>query len=1247
MRKSLRIAGCAMAGLVLLLIVAAGGLYAILKTGGGRQWLAASVGSLSGGSVRIGGIEGDLFSDARITDVAVIDPQGVWLTVDAIHLQWQPLRLLANLPTGRGGAIDLLEIGAITMLRQPAYPVNEPEPNEQAGGIPFKLIEAAFPQRLAVHAITIAEPVIGRAQQLALQGGSEEDARSLLLKTLTGGDTTLAVALRGRQEKTLQVDASESPGGLACGLLQLPQQSGLKAAATIVLTPAGIIRAANATLDVASLHAELRSTIGLADQSATDAAVTLAVGNLADFSALAGMTLAGLLQGDLTAKGPADAIDLTLGLKGTGIAAGDASYGDPAVTLTSRLAHISALNALSGRGQVAAQAAVNGRDATLAADFALDKTRVAVSPMRLAYAPYVVTGTAAADWNSQTFALDAATAAFRLKDLLPDATRELAITALVKAEGRFDDLSFRAEADLADLNDGGPPSQLIVSGTRINDRLDAKVTGDLHRSGDRFDLAAALRQAPDATDLTGVTVTGPGIAIDGQIHLRQPGGAARGDMTLNANDLQPLGRLLGLPLAGSVTGKASLEDAEDRQPASLDLAVRGVRYDKLRIGSLDLQAKAADAGTLQGISARMTGSDIVTGADRAQALTASLNGSLADNLAFQLAANGTAKGQPFLFSSRGGGHYQAEPQRQLGLAVQAFDGRYAGKPIKLISKPEFTLTGDAGQLTPLRLEIAGGTITASGSMAPSKVDGSLVIAGIAPDALPVSDLPKGTVNATARLRGTPQQPTLSLQTNADLRLEPYRLALKIGGEWQRGQLATRATATVDRAAAIAQVKIAAPFTLSPLAIGLNGQDRLNGTVDLDVPLDTLNATLRASEQRVAGQLDGRIALAGTLGKPQLDGAYRLRNGSYDNLSTGLCLRNLTADIKGSPNGFAIRDLGASDNAGGSLAGQADIALSGAKTVTGQLDLRNLRAFCGGLAVGTVGGQIQVSGMLADMLIAGVIKLGPLNVQLPGNRQQKAIPEVKVERVKQDAAKIASTPNTVRLDIRLDAPERIFVRGRGLDAEFGGNLVISGVVTAPELKGKFDARRGSFTLLDRRLNLDTASILFEGPMPPAPFLTVIATTTVNGTTITANLSGTAQAPKLALSSSPGLPQDELLALLLFGRQLSSISPFQAYQLAQAARELAGEGSGPGVLDKLRSGIGLDTLDVGTDADNNVTLTTGKYVTDRVFVGVEQGTGTDPQSKAVTTEIELTPSISANTALDADGNQTLGVEWKKDY
>jgi translocation and assembly module TamB len=73
-------------------------------------------------------------------------------------------------------------------------------------------------------------------------------------------------------------------------------------------------------------------------------------------------------------------------------------------------------------------------------------------------------------------------------------------------------------------------------------------------------------------------------------------------------------------------------------------------------------------------------------------------------------------------------------------------------------------------------------------------------------------------------------------------------------------------------------------------------------------------------------------------------------------------------------------------------------------------------------------------------------------------------------------------------------------------------------------------------------------------------------------------GLTSSPTITLTSTPALPQDEILARVLFNRGVGQITAGEGIQVAQSAATLAS--GGPGVLDRLRGRLGLDRLVFGS-------------------------------------------------------------------
>jgi translocation and assembly module TamB len=231
-----------------------------------------------------------------------------------------------------------------------------------------------------------------------------------------------------------------------------------------------------------------------------------------------------------------------------------------------------------------------------------------------------------------------------------------------------------------------------------------------------------------------------------------------------------------------------------------------------------------------------------------------------------------------------------------------------------------------------------------------------------------------------------------------------------------------------------------------------------------------------------------------------------------------------------------------------------------------------------------------------------------------------------------------------LDLTIAMPGQVVVRGRGLTSEWQGRLKVTGPVDAPRLNGTLTVRRGEFLLLDRRLELRKGEILFTGARPPVPELEIEAFVQTADITAVIRLSGTLDDLHLELESEPSLPEDEILAYLLFGQSSDQLTAAQAVQLAAAVHRLtSGEA---GLLERFRAGIGLDLLDVGVGATpEDRKVRAGKRVGDRIYLEVEQGEA--QRSGRAKVEVDILPGVSIEADTGEDERTGVGVRWRYDY
>jgi translocation and assembly module TamB len=292
--------------------------------------------------------------------------------------------------------------------------------------------------------------------------------------------------------------------------------------------------------------------------------------------------------------------------------------------------------------------------------------------------------------------------------------------------------------------------------------------------------------------------------------------------------------------------------------------------------------------------------------------------------------------------------------------------------------------------------------------------------------------------------------------------------------------------------------------------------------------------------------------------------------------------------------------------------------------------------------GTVSGRIEL-GPTEISVAEGLGALRTANIEQVRHIRPSPRVQVTLDRARVGVPQPpqATGQSGLALDIRIAAPRQIFVRGRGLDAEVGGELTLRGRTTDLQPVGQFDLRRGRLEILGQRIEFDEGSLTLIGNLDPR--IDFVASTRAGDTTAIVTVTGRVSEPDITFSSDPPLPEDEVLALVLFNRSAQDLSPFQLAQLAAAAAELAG-GGGNGLLSQLRSATGLDDLDIITDEEGGTAVRAGRYLDDNIYVDLT--TGTEGTTKA-RINLELTDRLTATGSVDNDGNTTLGIFYQRDY
>jgi len=218
---------------------------------------------------------------------------------------------------------------------------------------------------------------------------------------------------------------------------------------------------------------------------------------------------------------------------------------------------------------------------------------------------------------------------------------------------------------------------------------------------------------------------------------------------------------------------------------------------------------------------------------------------------------------------------------------------------------------------------------------------------------------------------------------------------------------------------------------------------------------------------------------------------------------------------------------------------------------------------------------------------------------------------------------------------------------GLESEWSADFKVTGTSAAPRMAGTFSLVRGTLGFAGRSFDLSEGRIGFTGGRTIDPTLRIIASEDIEDVAVNVEVGGRASNPQIGFSSTPGLPDDEILSRILFGSSVTNLSALQAVQLATSLNSLRGTGGGLNPLGKLRSATGVDRLRIlGPDEGNGrgTALAAGQYLTDDIYVELI----TDTRGFTATQlEVSITPWLSVLSQAGGSGSSNVDVKVRKNY
>ena len=1280
----------AVVGAALLALLVAG------NTDAGRRLMERTVYRLTSGNVRLAGLSGSFPSHLLLDKLELVDDRGVWLTAEKIDLVWTPLAYL-----GGRLQIDDLHVMRLGMERLPhSTSKNATEPK-------IPRIDAS---RIDIDALDLGAQLAGVAASLTAHGSAHLRTVSDMLFDASikrvGGDGSYELHLQfdtERMNASLQIQ--EPANGPLENILGLPGLGALTASANLnglrsaervdLVLQAGALRGkANGTFSLADASADLEfafdsqamtprpdihwNRASLQGRWQGSFKAPRAQGRLQ----IAGLTLPGgtklgSFDADMHADSGKAALQATvreLIIPGpdanllandpikldASVQLDDAKYpaelvasqklfslrakvdagGERRVTLDLKLPDLQPF----ARAIPSSQLDIRG-NADVKVDFLGDAN---AGHVRIDAKANLMPGSqswAAAIGNAAVLHLAAAyqERRFTLDDfkLSGDAVTATAAGTWASDNSRLRfDLEFPNLRALSPVLSGSLKSSGTLFGPAISLGVDAQATASVSVRGTptgalKADFKArGLPSNPSGSlELGGVLDDAPlhlnvdlqrgeagslrvrvrdaawkSAHADGDLTVAKNSGESHGQLRFSMAQLSDLQHLSGTDLSGSLTAALGLRSEHQRNLAQLQIDAHDVAIAQLK-GDLHLNGE----GSTDAFSFK---SDIALPNWR------------------DAPAKVTAAGSLNLDGSE--------------LSLNSLSAAYRGQEAHLVG-PARIVYRDGLSVDNLRVGMGQAEAQVQGRVLPElAIRASVSRLQPAIINLFVPDLlASGSIEAHADLHGTVSAPTGQLSVTASgvrmaddaaLGLPPVNVRLDAG--------LTGASANLDAnldAGSATQLKAFGRMPLDPSGVI---DMKLGGTLDVGL----INPFLEARGQHAGGKLTVDAVVGGNFGAPQIGGRIELTDGSLRDYGRGVSLQDIAAQIVGSQGTLQIKSLTATAAPGKvTMSGSVGILQAGIP-VDVTLVAANAQPIASKLVTANLDAKLRVVGKATERLdVSGSMHLNRTLIGIP-NGLPPNVAVLDVHRRGKLSVATASKPLVVGLDIAVQAPNQILVQGRGLDAEMGGDLHIGGTIDEPQVSGGFDLQRGSFSLASSKLNFTEGRVGFNGAGVKAridPTLDFTAQTTVGDATATLRITGVADSPVFEFSSSPVLPQDEIMARLLFGENAAQLSGLQLAQIGAALATLSGVGGNGGGLNplvKIQRSLGLDRLNVGSGTVNTPTgpanagasIEAGRYISKRVYIGAKQSTQGTSQLEA---DVELTKHLKLQTKL---GNGTASVQ-----
>ena len=723
-----------------------------------------------------------------------------------------------------------------------------------------------------------------------------------------------------------------------------------------------------------------------------------------------------------------------------------------------------------------------------------------------------------------------------------------------------------------------------------------------------------------------------------------------GARTSGALRIMPGGFEGRLAVTGAATGSLLFKPEGNVQRIGVALDGRALHYAgaTLRQGHLEADLLLDPASTR--IDASASGQGLTRGSLALSrfAVTAHLKGGSGE-VRGSIAGS---RGRAFAIQSIA----RVSPDR-VGLTAQ---GTLDGRPITLSAPAVFTRDGDGWRLATTKLTFAGGEATVggrfgggNGALDATMTRMPLAILDIGYPGLGLLGNASGrlsvvtgagptTGKVTVTVRGLSRAGLIASSSPIDLGLAAVLTADRLGA---RAIMASGGK-TVGRAQAQLTLAPGGDLPTRLATAGLFAQLRYGGPADALWRLGGVDLFDLSGPISIAADVTGRVDA------PAIRGVAQATNARLESGTTGTVFTNVQASGRFGGSALTIDRFTGDAGKGGHVTGGGRFDFAAAHGIGLDLTLKADHAalIARDDIAATVSGTLAFKSDGSGGTIGGDVTLDRSRYRLGQATAASAVPQLNIREINlpEGGEEIDTPTRPWTLAVHARAPNQVRVLGLGLDSEWSADLAIAGAPDDPAITGRATLIRGDYQFAGRKFTLDRGVIRFAGERPANPALDITANADSTGLNAQIRVTGVALKPEIGFTSTPALPQDELLSRLLFGTSITNLSAPEALQLAAAVAALQNGGRGGlNPINAVRRAAGLDRLRIlpaDPQTGQGTSIAAGKYVTRRFYAEIV----TDGQGYSATqAEFQVTRWLSILSSISTLGRQSANVRVSKDY